>query len=229
MLVIQPSFVSRVDIFGTYHLDRPTKVESELSEFAQEVDVFFVEAPHEPTTNRDELLILLRNPVMSIAGLLLDLLWGTLGFLLTRRFGPVDGTVTDRVATEQGIEIAPVDMNLIQRASDVSLLISVVSWVMFIMSLIIIASGILFTSLGVLSWGIVIGLLPLLPFVFSTLDERDDIMAQNIEDTLSSCGNVEQGCLVVGHKHMNGIVEALEDKDVQVGEQHKSKLFRRRE
>lgn len=219
----------QVDVFGTYHIDCPNKVKDELIEFAQETDVFFVEAPYDPVSTKDEMKIFLRNPLILFAGLLLDILWGSLGFLLTRSFGPVDATVIGRVAEKYGIDIAPVDVNLIQRSSEVSLLISVTSWILFVLILLLIAFGILFTSFGIIAWGLFIGILPIIPLAYLTLDERDGTMAKNIENTLKTSDDIERGCLVVGHKHMSGVVEDLKQRDVEVGKQHKSKVFRRSE
>lgn len=221
--------MSQVDVFGTYHIDRPSKVKDELSEFAQKTDVFFVEAPYDPVSREDKIAIFYRNPLTLLAGLLLDILWGSLGFLLTRSFGPVDASVTNRVAEKYGIDIAPVDVNLVQRSSEVSLLISVASWIFFVFSLLLITFGILFTSFGIIAWGLVVGLFPILPLAYLTLGERDGMMAKNIEKTLKTSDGIERGCLIVGHKHMNGVVGDLKERGVEVGKQHKSKVFRRSE
>lgn len=216
-----------VDIFGTYHIDRPSKVKSELTEFSEGADVFFVEAPREESDNDDEWTLTLRNPIMQITSWILNFLWGILGFLLTGRWGPVDGYVTDVVAQEQEIDIEPVDMNLVRRASDISIRMTILSWFLLLLALALFVLGGLFVYWPLVIWAIVVGFAPIVPFAYGTLSERDERMVENIEHVFSIRDDVENACLVVGHRHMDGVRNELAETDIEVGELHKSKFFRR--
>lgn len=219
--------MTEVDGFGTLHIDRPNKVRAELTEFSDGVSVFFVEGPRNEPNEADERRLILRNPIMWVTGWILEVMWGSLGFLLTRRWGPVDGYVTDRVSQEQDIEIEPVDLNLVRRASDVSIWITLLSWIVLLLAFVLFSLAVLWTSWILTVWAIVVGFAPVVPFGFGTLSERDEEMANNIEDILSNRENVQRSCLIVGRRHMDGVMDELADKDIKVGQIHKSKFLRR--
>jgi len=64
------------------------------------------------------------------------------------------------------------------------------------------------------------------PFAYWTLPERDEEMANNIEDILKTRDEFDRGCLVAGRGHMEGVIEQLEESDVEVNRVHKSKFLR---
>ncbi|WP_436906526.1 hypothetical protein [Halosimplex marinum] len=219
--------MAEVDAFGTLHVDRLSKVTDELNEFADDADVLFVEGPREEPDDSDELGMLLRNPALYFTGIILDWFWGILGFLLTRQFKPVDGVATETVALRKDLDIKPVDLNLPRRASEVSLIITALSWLWFVIAAVIFVLGVLASSIGVLIFAIAVGFLPVVPFAYWTLSERDEVMAENIEEILSSNDELNSGCLVAGRGHIDGVVEELEESDVEVSQVHKSKWLRR--
>ena len=225
--------MTRVDIFGTLHIDRPRKVKIEIDEFLGDVDVVFVEEPKIPSTPADEKDLLLRNPIMRITGSILNVFWGALGFLMTRHFGPVDRFIVDEFAEKQDVEIEPVDLNLVRRAADVSLPTTIGSWAWFVLTILLFAWGFLAllfdvtASLNILLFAAAIGFIPVAPFARLTLADRDREMAKNIEDAIRDRDDIDSACLVVGRGHMSGVVEKLEEKDVEIGDTYKSKWLRR--
>jgi hypothetical protein len=228
----------QIDIFGTFHIDRPEKVKRELSEFSNEVDVFFSEEAR-VDTELSEHELLLRNPTFWFVGILVDLFWGIPGFLLTRQFDPVDAVITDEVAKEQNICIKPVDAHLAGRLTNIPLVLTVASWLWFLMTVSVFIFGLSLWSKSVLLFGIplstrffatlaiAIGFLPVVPFAYYSLSDRDSKMAENIESILNDSDDLNRGCLIVGHKHINGVVEELEDSSIRVGKVYKPKFFRR--
>lgn len=215
-----------VSVFGTFHWDRPGKVEAELSEFSKDVDVFFVESPKEESDNSDEQRLLLRNPIISITGLILDFVWGLFGFIITQSWRPVDAYVTDKVADKQDIDISQVDMNLIRRASNVNILITAISWFLLLVMVALLAVGMLTLTLFPIGLAVVVGFVPLVPFAYWTLPERDEIMAKNIQEFIETHEGVDNVCLVVGQKHMKGVIDQLKDENIDVNKAHKSKFLR---
>lgn len=221
-------------LFGTTHIDRPRKLERELYEFTENVDFLMSEHPREEPDFSDTLRVLIRNPSILIMGWILDVIWGVPGYLLTRSFGPLDTTVTNSVARERGLDIEPVDMNLRKRASEINILITLLSWfwagvtvVTFLFGFLLIFTGLFYVALVVIIAGVAVGFAPVVPFALGTLSERDDVMAKNIEEVLTERGSSQIGCLVVGRGHLDGIKENLEDNSIEVDEFHKSKFLRR--
>lgn len=220
--------MAEVDTFGTLHVDCISKVTGELDEFADDADVLFVEEPREEPDNSDELSMFLRNPALYLTGIILEWFWAIFGFLLTRQFKPVDAVATETVAQRKELDIEPVDLNLPRRASEVGLVVTAFSWVWFTIAAAGFVLGVLGSSIEVLIFVIIIGLLPVGPFAYWTLSERDEVMAKNIEEVLSTNDDFNRGCLVAGRKHMDGVVEQLEESDVEVSQVHKSKWLRRK-
>lgn len=219
--------MTEVDVFGTLHVDRLSKVTDELDEVADNADVLFVEGPRDEPDNSDELGMLIRNPALYLTGIILEWFWGILGLFLTCQFKPVDGVATEKVAQRRELDIEPVDLNLPRRASNVGLAVTVFSWLWFAIATIIFVLGILASSIGVLLFAIAVGFLPVVPFAYWTLSERDEVMAENIEEILSTNDDLNRGCLVAGRGHMNGVIEQLEESEVEVSQVHKSKWLRR--
>lgn len=231
--------MARVDIFGTYHIDRPKKVEEELREFSSEVEIFFTEEPQEEADQSDWKTLRIHNPTVWIAGLLLNFFWRTGGFLLTRRFNPVDAVVSKKIARERGLEVLPVDETIVKRASEVSLLLTVFSWIWVALTMVVVAFAIVLwpktllvydlplSSVFFVSSAVMMGFIPVVPLAYLTLEERNDVIADNIENILQERGEPSRGCLIVGHKHLDGVVEALEERAVDVGKTHKPKFFRK--
>ncbi|WP_142860784.1 hypothetical protein [Salinigranum halophilum] len=230
--------MEQVDLFGTYHIDRPSKVRRELEEFSGGAQVFFTEQAREAADASDWTELLSRNPAMFIAGWGLNLLWGLPGLLLTRRFDTVDSHSTKQVAQKRGLSIEPVDMKIAPQLADVSLLITLASWVWTMFIIAIFASGAAIwprtplvyglpvTGSTILGMGVFFSILPVVLFARMSLSKRDDIMAQNIQEILNSNDRVKRGCLVVGHKHMDGVKHQLESSGIEVGATHKSKFLR---
>lgn len=226
--------MSDLRLFGTTHIDRPRKLKHELYEFTEEVDFLMSEHPREEPDYSDLLMVLIRNPSILIMGWILDVIWGVPGFLLTRNFGPLDATVTTTVARERGLDVEPVDMNLRQRASEVNILITILSWLWggvtvltLLFGFLLLLAGQFYVSVVVIVAAVVVGFAPVVPFALGTLSERDDVMAKNIEGVLTERGSSQTGCLVVGRGHLDGINTNLEDRGMEVGESHKSKFLRR--
>ncbi|WP_049907420.1 hypothetical protein [Haloferax elongans] len=229
----------KVDIFGTYHLDRPQKVEEELRAFSSEADVFFTEAPREEPDKSDWNSLRLRNPTVWIAGKFLNSFWQAGGFLLTRQLDSVDTAVTKKIARERKLQMKPVDETIVRSASDVNPLLSAFSWAWVALTLsvlsfgialwpnILLVYGIPLSSFFFVSLAVVMGFLPIIPLAYLTLEERNGVIADNIEELLKGEGKPERGCLIVGHKHIDGVVEDLEETAVDVGETHRPKFLRR--
>jgi len=222
-----PHLMAEIDAFGTLHVDRLSKVTNELDKVSDDADVLFIEGPRKEPDTSDELDMLLRNPALYLTGIILDWFWGILGFLLTRQFKPVDRVATETVAQKKELNIEPVDLNLPRRASDIGLTITIFSWLWSVMAIIIFVLGVLATSIGVLIFTIAVGFLPVVPFAYWTLSERDKVMAENIEEILSNNDNLSKGCLVAGRGHIDGVIEELEESDVEVSQIHKSNWVRR--
>ena len=219
--------MAEVDTFGTLHVDRLSKVTNELGEFAQDADVLFVEGPRDPPDNSDELGMLLRNPALYLTGTILDWFWGILGFIFTRHFKPVDMVATETVAQKKEIDIEPVDLNLPRRTSEVGLAVTAFSWLWFTIAVGIFMLGVVASTIEILVLATAVGFLPIVPFAYWTLSERDEVMAENIEEILAANDEFNRGCFVAGRRHMAGVVEQLEESDVEVSKVHKSKWLRR--
>lgn len=218
--------MSELDIFGTFHIDRPSKVKRELEDFCEDADVLFIESPRNRPNESDEREMLIRNPIFWITGWILEIAWGLLGFVLTGRYGPVDGYATDKVSNEKKIKTEPVDMNLVRRVSEVSIYVTVFSWIWLILTLGLFVIGVWLLAPNIIIWSVLFGLLPIVPLAFGTASERDKLMAENIHQVFSKQENVKQGCLIVGQCHIEGVIEELEDSNVEIGETHKSKFLR---
>lgn len=228
----------QIGIFGTYHVDKPSKVKEELSEFADDIDVIFIESPEDEVEIQGQVEYLLRNPSLWLGSWLISLLWSTFGFILTRQRDSVDGYVARQVAKEKEVDIVPVDMNIVADLSDVRILVTVLSWIWFIFavsSLVSTVSGL--TSLvqfqlfgadvieSVLIF-LLIGLLPVVTWAYTTDSERNKIMSENITKHLCENDSLENGCLVVGNDHLE-IQDNLKDTPVKVNKTHKSKWLRK--
>ncbi|MFK5604893.1 hypothetical protein [Haloferax volcanii] len=229
----------KVDIFGTYHLDCPKKVEEELRAFSSEADVFFTEAPREEPDKSDWNSLRLRNPTVWVAGKFLNSFWQAGGYLLTRQRDSVDTAVTKKIARERGLQMTPVDETIVRSASDVNPLLTVFSWMWVALTLSVLAFGITLWPKALLVYGVplpsgffvslsvAMGFIPIIPLAYLTLGERNGVIADNIEEFLKGKGKPERGCLIVGHKHIDGVVEDLEESAVDVGETHRPKFLRR--
>ncbi|MEA5387259.1 hypothetical protein VB779_09470 [Haloarculaceae archaeon H-GB11] len=199
-----------VDGFGTLHLDRPAKVRAELTEFSDGVSIFFVEGPRNQPNKADLRRLILRNPIMWVTDWILYVVWGVPGLLLTKKWGPVDGSITESVSQEEDIEIEPVDLNLVRRASDVSIWVSIFSWFMLLLSIALVFLSVLWGSWNLTVLAMVVGFLPVVPFAFGTLSERDAEMAKNIDEILSNRDDVQRTCIIAGRRHIDGVVDELE-------------------
>lgn len=218
--------MAKVDVFGTKHVDRPSKVREELEEFADDADILFSEEPQPTPTPSDKRGLFLRNPTIYLTGTIVSWLWAWPGFFLTGRFSTVDVVATENVAQDNGLDIKPVDLNLHRRASDVGLAVTVLSWIWFALVVILFVLGLLALSSIDLTVAFAGGFLPVFLLIRWTLSERDETMAENIEEILSMHDDLDRGCLVVGNGH-SGVAEELEERGVEVGRVHKSKFFRR--
>jgi hypothetical protein len=231
--------MSRVDIFGSYHVDRPSKVRAELSEFSAGADVFFTEDPREDPNADETPNVETRNPAFWLMARLVDVVWGVIGFLLTRQFRSVDAAVTRQVAQNRDIPIEPVDKDLTTAASIVSLPVTILSWLWFVLVLVVAAFAVATYPFALLVFGlpvpwtffggmsVLLGFGPVAPFALLTVSDRDRAMAANIEEILTERGEINKGVLVVGDRHVEGVVAELEDGPVEVGETHSSTLFMR--
>lgn len=218
--------MAQVNVFGTLHVDRPNKVKSELSEVASGADIIFTETPRDesgPTENR---VLFRRNPALWVMGYILDGIWGLIGFALTRSFLPVDAVATREVARQKGIDTQGVDINLVRLASDIGPLFSVASWVWSSLVGVLLIYGLVTINPFLFTAGIAAGFLPIAPFAFGTLQKRDKKIAANIENVFEECDDLDTACLVVGRKHMSGVIEELETTEIKVQCRHRSKFFR---
>ena len=213
--------------FGTYHVDRPKKVQDELSELAEGTDVIFVESPRVKEDDDDKLDLLIQNPMMLIAGTFLGFFWGLFGWILTRTWRPVDAHAVDVVSEQHDVTVEPVDMNIVDYACDVRLQKTVFSWLLFVSSVSLLVYGTLSSSISVVLLGVIFGFAPASVFAKRTLAERDRRMSENIREIAISHENIETGCLVSGNEHIDGISEELAETDVTVSKIHKSKFLRR--
>jgi hypothetical protein len=219
--------MAEFEAFGTAHVDRPSKVAEELSEFADDADVLFIESPRSDADDSHEYNMLIRNPALYLTAIILEAVWGIIGFILTRQFDPVDRVVTKKVAREMGVDIEPVDLDIPRKMSEVHPIITVLSWLWIVLVALVAVLGILEWSTTIIAYAVVLGFVPILPFAELTLSERDEVMAENIEQILSTNDDVSKGCLIAGRDHLDGVEEELEASDIQVSQTFKSKWLRR--
>ena len=233
--------MTRIDLFGTIRLDRPSKLRSELEVVSAEADVLFVGAPSDTPTRAERRELLLRHPSMYLMGVLLSSVWGLPGLLLTRRFESVDRVVPDRVADETGVEIEPVGSSLVRAVGDVSAVESVLSWFQFsVTGLCLLSSAVLFAgqllvptvSVGVSpltlgASGFFVGVLPAAFLARDTLSARNEAVATTVDRIVSDRDDIDVGCLVVGYTHVSGVKQQLEQRQIDVGRTHRSKFARR--
>ena len=213
--------------FGTYHADRPKKVQDELSELAEGADVIFVESPRVEQNDDAKLDLLIHNPMMLIAGAFLRFFWGLFGWILIRTWRPVDAHAVDMVSEEHDIAVEPVDMNIVDYACDVGLQKTVFSWLIFVTSVSLLVYGALSASISAILLGVIFGFAPASIFAKRTLAERDRRMSENIREIVISHENIETGCLVSGNDHIEGISDELAETEIAVSKVHKSKFLRR--
>ena len=209
--------------FGTTHVDYPRKVTDELREFADDADILFIESPR---GDDYEYEMIVRNPALYITGVTLECIWAMLGFILTWQFTTVDTAVTKKVAQENNLDIEPVDMNIPRKMSEVSPIVTVVSWLWTGVVAFVFVLSVWYTSIVVLGYAVLFALLPTLPFSQLTLSERDKVMAENIEEILSTDDKIKKGCFVAGRDHIDGVEKQLEESSVQVTQTFKSKWLR---
>lgn len=219
--------MAEFEAFGTTHVDRPSKVAEELSEFADDADVLFIESPRSDADDSHEYNMLIRNPALYLTAIVLEAVWGIIGFILTRQFDPVDRVVTKKVAREKGVDIEPVDLDIPRKMSEVHLVVTVLSWLWIALVALVAVLGILEWSTTIIAYAVVLGFVPILPFAELTLSDRDEVMAENIEQILSTNDDVSKGCLIAGRDHLDGVEEQLEASDIQVSQMFKSKWLRR--
>lgn len=214
--------------FGTFHVDRPKKVEDELGEIAEGVDVLFVEIPRtKQDDDNNKLDLLIRNPMMLIAGVFLSLFWSLFGIVLTGTWRSVDAHAVDIVSTKHDIDVEPVDMNIVNHACDVSLLRTIFSWLVFVSSISLLVYGAASASISLILLGIIFGFAPASIFARRTLSERDRRMCENVSEILASDDNIDVGCLICGNGHIDGITDQLVESEITVSKVHKSKFLRR--
>jgi hypothetical protein len=219
--------MAEFEAFGTTHVDRPSKVAEELSEFADDADVLFIESPRSDADDSHEYNMLIRNPALYLTAIILEAVWGIIGFILTRQFDPVDRVVTKKVAREMGVDVEPVDLDIPREMSEVHPIITVLSWLWIVLIGFVFVLGVFASSIVVLAFALGLGFLPILPFSQLTLSDRDEVMAENIQQILSTNDDVSKGCLIAGQDHLNGVEEELEASDIQVSQTFKSKWLRR--
>ena len=91
-------------------MDRRSKVESELTDFADGVDAIFIEYPAEPIPLRTWIQILLRTPVLGIGAVVLQVVLYYPAYLLVNRdLLPTELVAARSVAQRDGVELHPVD------------------------------------------------------------------------------------------------------------------------
>ncbi len=219
--------MAEFEAFGTTHVDRPSKVAEELSEFADDADVLFIESPRSDADDSHEYNMLIRNPALYLTGIIVRWFWGIIGLFLTRQFDPVDRVVTKKVAREKDVEIEPVDLNIPRRMSEVHLVVTVLSWLWALVVGFIFVLGVFASSIAVLVYAVVLGFVPIVPFSRLTLSERDEVMAENIQQIISTNDDVSKGCLIAGRDHLDSVEEELEASDIEVSCTFKSKWLRR--
>lgn len=212
--------------FGTYHVDRSKKVENELSEFAEGVDVLFVEKPRIRQESNNKLDLLIRNPMMLIGGLFLGFFWGLLGFIITRKWRPVDAHAVDKVSDKYEINVESVDMNIVDYACDVTIVKTIFSWLVFVTSILLFILGIASYSIIYFLLGVIFAFAPVPVFATKTLSKRNERISKNILELFEE-EDIEIGCLICGNKHINGITERLAKAGITISGEHKSKLLRR--
>lgn len=215
--------MAECETFGTFHVDRPSKVKNELSETADDADILFIESPR-GDDYKSELRI--RNPAFYLTGVILKLLWGTLGLFLTGQFDSTDGVATKKVARDKDLDIEAVDMNIPRRMSEVHPAVTVFSWLWAMMVIILFTLGVWEFSATFLLSGFLLGFIPSFLFSHLKLSERDEVMAGNIETILSADDGINKGCLVAGGGHIDGVEEQLEETSVEVSGTFKSKWLR---
>ena len=97
-------------LFGAIHIDRPGKVQGELSAFAAGVDAVFVELPRELTWS-DALGALVVAPSILLGGAVRVLIFGPLLALSTRSMLPSEATAVERLANERDLPVHRVDVH----------------------------------------------------------------------------------------------------------------------
>jgi len=233
--------VTRVDLFGTIRLDRPSKLRAELENFSTEADVFFVGEPSDTPTKEERQELLLKHPSVYLVATLLGVVWGIPGALLTRQFDSVDRVITDQVAAEHGIRVEPVDLSLVRAAGDISAMETVLSWFQFsVTAVFLLASVVLFAGRLLVSTfpvgispltlgacGFVVGFLPAAFLARDTLSARNEAMAANVERIVARRDDIDVACLVVGYTHVPGVKQQLKQRQIDTDRTHRSKFLRR--
>lgn len=118
---------SRLDLFGTIHIDRRSKVEAELTEYleAADAEAVFVEKPSEEDTRRTFVGAALRAPIGYLGVLLVGLIQSTLYAVFNQRLLASEHVVTDQLADEYAIhEVDRSILSLMANSGFVSILLN---------------------------------------------------------------------------------------------------------
>lgn len=121
-----------LDLFGAIHVDRFSKVEDELIDFAEDADAeaIFVEWPAEELTRRMVTVALLRTPAMLLGTLFVGLIQGLLSALFNRRLDSTEHIAVKRLSDRYPVH--EIDRNLFSLMADFGLLAVVANWAVLV-------------------------------------------------------------------------------------------------
>ncbi len=116
-----------LSLFGSVHIDRPSKVADELDEFADGVDAVFVEYPQDWSL-REKVEGLLKNPMLVVGVMTYTVVFLPFLSLFVRDVIPMELVVANEFAEKRNIELHAVDTHPIQLSNDGKRWWWVVSW-----------------------------------------------------------------------------------------------------
>ena len=127
----------RLDLFGTIHFDRLSKVEDELTDYVREADAdaVFVEWPADTITGRTAARAAIRVPLVLLGGIVLNLMRSPYYLLFNRRFDSTEHVATERLPPETPVH--SVDRSLVSVMTESGPLAIALSWLVLIAFLVI--------------------------------------------------------------------------------------------
>ncbi|EMA36729.1 RDD family protein [Halococcus hamelinensis] len=127
----------RLDLFGTIHFDRLSKVEDELRDYVQEADAdaVFVEWPTDSITRRMAVRAAIRVPLVLLGGVVLNVIRSPYYLLFNRRFDSTEHVATERLSPETPVH--RVDRSLVSVMAESGPLAIALSWFVLIAFLVV--------------------------------------------------------------------------------------------
>lgn len=127
----------RLDLFGTIHFDRLSKVEDELASYVTEADAdaVFIEWPADTITRRMAARAAIRVPLVLLGGVVLNLVRSPYYLLFNRRFDSTEHVATERFSAATPIH--SVDRSLVSVMTESGPLAIALSWLVLVAFLVV--------------------------------------------------------------------------------------------